>query len=238
MAEGLNRGAALARGEWLFFCHDDVCVLTRNPNEVLLDAMCKTDMFGPCGTIRLTSGNWYDAGRPYIYGHVVARDLGRPGKYELQLFGLSQSSVQLGAQALDGLWIACQRRLFDALQGFDASCYSGFVGYDVDFSFRAALAGARVGIACDLTLFHDSNVGEFSAEKMQSWEQAQSRFRKQLGRHLNSQPGERTHTTIPLERQLDSLDIIVAGRRKMLSRRAGRASNYGRSWRWWPSKAS
>ena len=99
-------------------------------------------MFGPCGTIRLTSGNWYDAGRPFTFGHVVARDLHRPGKYELQLFGISQQPIQMGGQALDGLFIGCHRRLFDALMGFDEASYKGFLGYDIDFSFRAALAGA------------------------------------------------------------------------------------------------
>ena len=162
-----------------------------------MDAMTQTDMFGPCGTLRLTSGNWYDAGRPFTVGHVVARDLHRPGKYELQLFGISQQPIQMGGQALDGVFIGCHRRLFDALKGFDEASYKGFVGYDIDFSFRAALAGARVGIASNLTLFHDSHVGEFSAEKFAEWEAAQVQFQRHLGRYLNTEAGERSHTTIP-----------------------------------------
>ena len=217
MSEGLNRGAQLARGEWLIFCHDDICILSKNSMSVLMDATTKTDMFGPCGTIRLTSGNWYDAGRPFTFGHVVARDLHRPGKYELQLFGIPQQSIQIGGQALDGLWIGCHRRLFDALRGFDEASYKGFVGYDIDFSFRAALAGARVGITSNLTLFHDLHVGEFSRGKLADWETAQVQFQQHFGRYLNTEAGERTHTTIPLENQFELLDVLTSRRHEMRS---------------------
>ena len=115
----------------------------------------------------------------------------------------------MGGQALDGLFIGCHRRLFDALMGFDEASYKGFLGYDIDFSFRAALAGARVGIVSNLTLFHDSHVGEFSAGKFAEWEAAQIEFQRHLGRHLNTEAGERTHTTIPLENQVDSLEVLA-----------------------------
>jgi hypothetical protein len=207
MAEGLNRGARNARGEWLIFCHDDIRIVG-DPRSALVEAMTTTDMFGPCGTVRLTSGNWYDAGQPYLFGHVIARDLTREGKFQLQIFGSSASKVQHKGQALDGIWIACRRSLFDALRGFDEATYTGFLGYDIDLSFRAALAGARIGIVTGLTLFHDSHVGEFSDEKIARWEAAQRNFENSFARHLSKEAGDRTHVNVPLESLHEAPEII------------------------------
>lgn len=208
MAEGLNRGARQAAGDWLVFCHDDIQILNRDARAVLAEAMAMSDMFGACGTTRLTSGNWYDAGQPHVRGHVVVRDITRPGKFELQVFGLSGRVIDLGAKALDGIWIACRRRLFEALRGFDEDTYRGFVGYDIDFSFRAALAGARVGVCGGLSLFHDAHVGEYPEEKLQAWSRAQDRFMDDFGRYLDADAGVRRHDTILLE-TADETELIL-----------------------------
>ena len=176
MAEGLNRGASLANGQYLIFCHDDIVMLNKDIIKIIHETFRTCEVFGACGTTRLVSGNWYDAGNPFTFGHVIAKDLQTPGGFEIQVFGWSRESLIMGGQALDGIFIGCHRRIFDALQGFDQISYTDFLGYDVDFSFRAALAGAKIGINCDLPLFYDSHVGEFSTEKMRKWEEAQNRF--------------------------------------------------------------
>jgi hypothetical protein len=210
MAEGLNRGARSTSSEWLVFCHDDIRIIG-DPKAALAEAMTTTDMFGPCGTVRLTSGNWYDAGKPYLFGHVVARNLREEGKFELQIFGTSRSSIVLGGKALDGIWIACRRSLFDALGGFDEVTYTAFVGYDIDFSFRAALAGARIGIVTGLTLFHDSHVGEFSKEKVALWERAQRNFVLTFSQHLSSEAGNRTHVNVTLSSLDEAIGVLHSG---------------------------
>ena len=175
-AEGLNRGANLAKGQFLIFCHDDILVLNSDILKIIDDTFRICDVFGACGTTRLVSGNWYDAGKPYTFGHVIAKDLRNPGHLRFKSLVGPVKSLVMGGQALDGIFIGCHRRIFEAIQGFDQITYADFVGYDVDFSFRAALAGAKVGINCDLIFFHDSHVGDFSTEKLRKWEEAQIDF--------------------------------------------------------------
>jgi GT2 family glycosyltransferase len=215
MAEGLNRGASLARGQFLIFCHDDIFILNKDILKIIEETFRSCEVFGACGATRLVSGNWYDVGKPFTFGHVVAKDLQKPGGFEIQVFGWSPEPLVMGGQALDGIFIGCRRRIFDALQGFDQISYTDFVGYDVDFSFRAALAGAKIGINCDLTLFHDSHVGEFSADKIRRWEQAQSGFLKRFGRYLSSECGERGHCTFSISSLAEATEVIMRERGKM-----------------------
>jgi GT2 family glycosyltransferase len=198
MAEGYNRGASGARGDWLFFCHDDIGLLGSDCQVVLREAMLRSDVFGPCGTTRLVSGNWYDSGKPYNGGAVVAPDPSRSGGYRLEIFGDSPKCLIQNVQALDGLFIACRRRVFDALRGFDEYHLKGFHTYDVDFTFRAYLAGFRSAIANRLLLLHDSKVFEFSKEKLREWEREQAGFERRLGRYFEQVRGDRIHTNISL----------------------------------------
>src|SRR5262245_58261924 len=57
MSEGYNRAAESAKGEWLFFCHDDIGILDPETSVTLEHAMRHSDVFGPCGTRRVVSGN-------------------------------------------------------------------------------------------------------------------------------------------------------------------------------------
>ncbi|MDR3532958.1 MAG: glycosyltransferase [Rhodopila sp.] len=212
MAEGLNRGARIARGAWLAFVHDDILFLNRDAPDVIAAAMAACDMFGACGTTRLTSGNWYDAGRPFTQGQVVAPVPAKPGCYELQRFGGDGSSLVQGIQALDGILIACSRDAFATVGGFDEQTYDGFVGYDIDISFRAALAGLRVVVACGLVLQHDAHVEFFNEEKLQAWEDKQRAFQRTFGTVLAREAGERGHSSVQLRDPRDA-PAIVAGRR-------------------------
>jgi GT2 family glycosyltransferase len=217
MAEGLNRGARIARGTWLAFVHDDILFLNRDASHVIAAAIAACDMFGACGTTRLTSGNWYDAGRPFTQGQVVAPVPSSPGHYELQQFGGDGRGLVLGVQALDGIFIACSRNAFDAVGGFNECVYDGFVGYDVDISFRAALAGLRLGVACGLVLQHDAHVEFFNDAKMQAWEDKQRIFERTFGASLAPEAGERGHIAIPLRHTRDA-PALAAGRRPSLFR--------------------
>lgn len=206
MCEGHNRGAAMAPAcDWFVFCHDDIRILSPEPLRLLEEAAARVDMFGAAGTRRMVSGNWYDAGRPHTLGQVVARAPGEPGRHELQIFGAASGALQEGAVALDGIFIACRRDLFDKLGGFDAETYRGFVGYDMDFSYRAARAGARVAVHEGLVLLHDSTVADFPEAKVAAWEAAQRSFLAAFGPLDTSGAGERGHRTLPLAAPTDAL---------------------------------
>jgi glycosyltransferase involved in cell wall biosynthesis len=183
MAEGYNRGYRQSRGPWIVFCHDDIGFVSDDVTFRLMNGLSQCDMLGVCGTSRLVSGNWYDAGPPFISGAVVAPSL-VDGHYELQLFARREPPLVVNVQALDGIFIAARRDVVDALGGFNED-WDDFVLYDIDFSFRAFLRGFRVGIATDIVLFHNSHVGRFSSEKLHRWTQAQQRFVDVYGQHLS-----------------------------------------------------
>ena len=208
MAEGYNRGAKRARGDWLIFCHDDIAIVSSNPWREIVRATRKTDVFGTCGTRLLVSGNWYDAGVPFTVGSVIAPAFGRAGMYELQVFGAPAERIVTGIRALDGIFIACRRSVFDALLGFDEKRFTDFHGYDAEFTFRASLTGIRLGIATRLVLLHESEVGKFTADKVARWEEAQGIIQDRFGRYLSTEPGQRQHKTIPLLRIDDGPDVL------------------------------
>jgi hypothetical protein len=66
-----------------------------------------------------------------------------------------QQLVSANIQALDGVFIAMRRQVWESLR-FDAESFDGFHLYDIDFSYRAHLAGFRLAIPLDLLLIHFS----------------------------------------------------------------------------------
>ena len=59
---------------------------------------------------------------------------------------------------LDGVFIATHRRVWETLN-FDADTFNAFHVCDIDFTYRAHLAGYRQVVAMDLPLIHFSTGG-------------------------------------------------------------------------------
>lgn len=175
MCEGNNRGAKRTNAEWLIFCHDDIEVLAAR-GETLERAFQTLDVFGVCGTARLVGPNWYDCDPNYLRGSVLS-PVPRGGGFEYQIFGVDQDRIER-VQALDGIFIACRREVWEQLK-FDESL-PGFHAYDIDFSYRAYLAGFRVGLLTDLILYHASHVGDFTDAKVREWEASQELLRRKF----------------------------------------------------------
>lgn len=179
MSEGLNRGAELADGEILIFCHDDIEFLSQNPFVSIALAMQYYDVAGVAGTQKLVSGNWYDAGQPFISGAVVSPlSLNDDGdqRFELQLFGMEGVQFIGGVQALDGIFICAKRQVFEQVGGFSEEHFKSWHGYDIHFTHSAYRVGARICILNDVLLFHNSHPGAFSAEKVRQFETAQQKI--------------------------------------------------------------
>jgi GT2 family glycosyltransferase len=79
-----------------------------------------------------------------------------------------------GAQALDGLFFAARRSVFERLE-FDAVNFDGFHFYDLDFTYRAFLAGLRVRIQCDILIIHASS-GSFDEVYLRYAERFAAKF--------------------------------------------------------------
>lgn len=171
LCEGYNRGAAMARGDLLLFSHDDVEFLAADFCAKVKRALATDDVVGVAGTSRLIHPRWTKAGPPWIFGQVA--HAGAPGgkAFEIAVFGAPSRRVG-GIHAVDGLWFGCRREAWDKVR-FDEETFDGFHLYDLDFSFRAHLAGLRVAVRTDLHAIHASR-GGYDAR----WEKYAERFLK------------------------------------------------------------
>lgn len=193
LAAGYNEGIKRASGDWLIFSHDDIEFLDP-PNwwPRLARHLQRFDLVGLAGTTRLIGPAWANAGPPYTFGQVGELD-GQHAPYRALICGVPGPQVP-DIQACDGLFFATRRELAARL-GFDAVTFDGFHGYDIDFTFRAHLAGHQLGVATDLPVLHASQ-GNFDDR----WEQYAQRF---IGKHRG-----RLH---PMTPRLFQHTIVCAG---------------------------
>lgn len=152
LAEAYNRGAAMTRGEWIVFCHDDIRFLRADFAARLALAMQRFDAFGPAGATRLL-------GPAVLWGGPASglAQISYPlpdGRYAATVCGIGP--VHARAEALDGVFIAVKRQVWEQVQ-FDADRFDAFHLYDIDFSYSCHRRGHAVGIAQDLHLLHDSD---------------------------------------------------------------------------------
>ncbi len=152
LCEGYSRGLALARGDRLVFCHDDIEILDEDFAQRLHAALDGADVVGVHGATRLHGPTVTSAGLGHMHGWVTHLD--PQGDFLPGIAGPAGPRVD-GAVCLDGVFIAVHRNTVERI-GFDADTFDGFHLYDLDFSYRAHLAGLRVRIQCDLRLVHAS----------------------------------------------------------------------------------
>lgn len=153
MYDGYARGFARSRGGIVAFAHDDTRFAAADFAARLADALQTADVVGVAGATRVTSPVLLGAGHPCLHGAIT--HLAQEGlPCELAVLSLAGPRVA-AAQALDGVFLA-GRREWIARIGFDAATFDGFHFYDLDFTYRAHRAGARLTIACDLALQHAS----------------------------------------------------------------------------------
>lgn len=182
LAEGYNRGLALSRADVLVFCHDDIEILQPNIYSRLTGHLQRADLIGIAGTSRLAGGSWFAAGRPDVYGQVVQPPLPTQDGCRLELYGRSRPTEDRPIQALDGVFLAMRRGVAKALR-FDAERFDGFHLYDLDFTFRAYLAGFRLAVCHDVLIYHQSR-GDWGED----WRHYVAVFEKKFAGRLSGAP--------------------------------------------------
>ncbi|HEY4329364.1 MAG TPA: glycosyltransferase, partial [Phycisphaerae bacterium] len=150
ICEGYNRGIALAKGDHLLLSHDDVEFLEDSFAPNLMHHLQTFDLIGIAGSTRCTGGGWGDARPPYLLGQLAQA---QNNFFSVMFFGVYPQAWE--AQMLDGVFMACHRRVAQEI-GFDAASFPRWHGYDSDFSYSAHLRGFRVGVASDLFAIHHS----------------------------------------------------------------------------------
>ncbi|MEO8676157.1 MAG: tetratricopeptide repeat protein [Casimicrobiaceae bacterium] len=174
LAEGYNRAAAKATGDLLVFSHDDIELVTTDFAARLVAHLERHDGVGVAGASRITGPRWGHAGQRCIHGHILHVPPPNRAGALLMASGF-QHPVCEGIQGLDGVFIAVQRHVWETHR-FDADRYDGFHLYDLDFTWRASGAGARLAVALDLLLLHRST-GRYNA----AWSRYAARFVAQAG---------------------------------------------------------
>jgi len=167
LCEGYGRGIASSRGEAIVLSHDDIDILAPDFAARLARSLQRFDLVGVAGATRLAGPAWGWAGHPDVHGWIAHRP-GGSGDWRPAFW--SPWPAVAGAVVLDGVFIAGHRRVFEAVP-FDAVTFDGFHCYDIDFTWRASLAGHRIGVCGDLGLVHES-VGAFDAR----WRDYADRF--------------------------------------------------------------
>ena len=155
LSEGYNRGVARSRGDILIFCHDDIEILTPDFHARIRGHLQTHDMVGCAGTSCLIDSKWAYAGDPFIHGIVAypEDDAWPANRFFTFVWGGFDRVVVEDIQALDGLFLAANRRVLDAVR-FDDVTFDGFHLYDIDFTYAAYLAGFKVAIFKDILIVH------------------------------------------------------------------------------------
>ncbi len=166
LAEAFNRILAVAAGEAVVLCHDDIEVLSPRLDLALARALERFDIVGVAGSDRVSGPAVLWTGHPHVHGWVSY-----PRGDAIEVAPLSFRSGLLGGmQALDGVFLAMRGSTARALR-FDERTFDGFHFYDLDFTYGAHLAGHRLGVSTDILLLHASE-GRFE----QSWKRYAERF--------------------------------------------------------------
>jgi len=176
LCEGYNRGVARATGELLVMCHDDIRILSTDFAAKLRAYLATYDLIGVAGTTQVSGPSWGWSGRPHTYCWVsqVFLNTQSRDKGPVTLLIGAHGPVVEGAQMLDGVFLAARRSLLQTLN-FDEATFDRFHFYDLDFSYRAHLAGARVAICLDIALFHDS-AGSYNEDYWRYADRFRSKF--------------------------------------------------------------
>ena len=180
LSEGYARGLRRSRFPTVVFSHDDVELASPRPFEAFDDALEHHDIVGPAGAALVRGPAVMWAGHPHLHGWVAypAPDAASTAT----VFSL-ECGVLGGMQALDGMLFAARREA--ALKiGFDAATFDGFHFYDLDFTYRAHLAGLRLAVTTGIIAMHAS-VGGFDDE----WRRYARRFMAKFP-HLAAPKGD------------------------------------------------
>ena len=152
LAEAYNRGLDHATGDVIVLSHDDIDVLAPDFAVRLLTHLRTYDVVGVVGGTRMTGPLPIWAGHPNLRGWITYH---APDSAEWHVHLLDPQPVAGGVMVLDGVLLVARREVFTSVR-FDAVTFDGFHGYDIDWSYRAALAGFRLAAAGDLRLVHAS----------------------------------------------------------------------------------
>lgn len=158
-----NEGVERATGDILAFVHEDVFIITPKWGQILETKFQQDNavgLIGVAGTQYLLKDDpfWVAAGRPFIKGRVV-HEMKEENRCILTVF--SEEEIDTEAVAVDGLFFAVRKELFDAIR-FDEKTFDKFHFYDLDICMQVRKTH-KIVITSDILVKHFSG-GAFKEE--------------------------------------------------------------------------
>ena len=159
-----NQGVAKANGRVLVFMHEDVWMMEKEWDAVLLKKfreLPEMQILGVAGSALLVDypyALWAAAGIPYTFGKVVHL-VEKSNEFFLSIFNDRDGDQE--SVVVDGLWFAARKTLFEKCQ-FDSETFTRFHFYDLDICMQALEFG-KVFVTTDIRVLHKSE-GTFKDE--------------------------------------------------------------------------
>ncbi len=159
-----NQGVAKANGRVLVFMHEDVWMMEKEWDAVLLKKfreLSEMQILGVAGSSLLVDNpwpSWYAAGIPHTFGKVVHL-IENTGEFFLALYNDRDGDQE--AVVVDGLWFATRKTLFGKC-AFDSEIFNKFHFYDLDICMQA-LGFGKIFVTTDIRVLHKSE-GTFKDE--------------------------------------------------------------------------
>lgn len=172
LAEAYNWALRRCVADVIILSHDDVDVLAPDFAARLFERLQAFDVIGVAGSTRMEGPAIGWSGHPHLRGWITHH---RQGEAAWQVDVLDPRPVAGDMALLDGVLLAGKREAFQAVS-FDAANFDGFHMADIDWSYRAAQAGFKLGVAGDLLLVHASR-GNYDA----TWQHYADRFCRKHG---------------------------------------------------------
>ena len=167
LAEAYNWALRHSVADVVVLSHDDVDILAPDFAVRLFGRLQAFDVVGVAGSTRSDGPAIGWSGHPHLRGWITHRV---PDSMNWQVDVLDPRPVAGDIVLLDGVLLAGKREAFHAVP-FDDVNFDGFHLADLDWSYRAAKAGARLGVVGDLLLVHASR-GNYDA----TWQRYADRF--------------------------------------------------------------
>jgi GT2 family glycosyltransferase len=172
LAEAYNWALRHSVADVVVLSHDDVDILRPDFAVRLFERLQEFDVVGVAGSTRSDGPAIGWSGHPHLRGWITHR---APDSDNWQVDVLDPRPVAADIVLLDGVLLAGKREAFQAVP-FDDVNFDGFHLADLDWSYRAAHSGAKLGVAGDLLLVHASR-GNYDA----TWQRYADRFCRKHG---------------------------------------------------------
>lgn len=156
ICEAYNIGMKRSTGDVVVFVHEDVFFMEPGWGEVLLRKFAADPLLGLIGVagtqhLSAQSAFWPQAGRPFLRGRVI-HELENDNKFFMTIYHRDRADAEV--VAVDGLFMACPRRLFAHIQ-FDPHTFDRFDMYDLDICMQIGRTH-KILVTWDILLKHQS----------------------------------------------------------------------------------